>query len=276
MVPPSLTPQRAVIRQHQVWLGEARVAVVHRITPGRARPHGWLRDCEAKQAGPAGREAPVNHVALDSDVLLWFMAGLTLLLLVVIVAVLRAPAETAGSPQPPEPARLPPPLLAPAPLAGWPLPVALVGAAARPGCPDSRPRHAGAAKPGLIAVGWPQASDGPPWGPAPLPPGLPGTLVPPPRALADHGPGKASAYPTRQPDPSRLPHAGGRSCPAEMTSPEPGLLRSAPTGRRHARPGGRPGAHRRGSRRGAHRADPSIGHARGSAGRAGRHRAGAH
>jgi hypothetical protein len=191
----------------------------------------------------------VNHVALDSEFLFWLMAGLTLLLLMFIVAILRTPSEPARSPQPPVPARPAPPRPPPAPLAGWPLPVPLAGEAARPGRPGYRPRHAGAPEPDPATSGRSRASGGPPWGPAPLPPGPPGSYVLPPLPLPDQGPRKARAHPAGQPEPSQLRHASGRFPP---------------------------GAHRHESRLGAHRADTSIDHARRSAGRAGRHRAGAH
>jgi len=213
----------------------------------------------------------MDPVTLDSEALFWFMAGLTLLLLTFVVAVVRTHPGTPGSPRPPGPAG---PALPP--LVRCPPAAALAREAVHPGCTGYRPQHDGAPEPELMAAGRLQMSGGPPWEPAPKPPGVVGSHARPSHALPGQMPGKAVADGAPRPDPGLVLHAGGRPGPADMTGPAPGYLRSAPIARGRALPGGRAGAHRRASRGGAHRAETTTARARRSASPTGRHRAAAH
>jgi hypothetical protein len=164
----------------------------------------------------------VSHAAVYSEVLFGFLVVLTLLLTLIGVVV-RTPPGTVGPRQPAELSSPPPPQ------------------------PVRGPQHAGAPKPELVAAGRLQVPGGPPWGPAPKPPG---------------------------PRPS--PFAKSTSCAAGMNGPDPGRRRSAQVTAVSTASGVRAGAHRRVRRQGAHRAGIGTGHARSAAGRTGRHRAGVH
>ena len=168
----------------------------------------------------------MSHAAVDSEVLFWFVVALTALLGMLISVVVRTPPGTVGSPQPPGPSPAAPP--SPGPVR-WPQ-------AAGPARAGYRPRHAGGMRPELMVTGRRQVSAGPPWSPAPRPPGLAGRDTVPWLEVPGLVPGKASAY---------------REIP-----PRP--------------------AHRRAPRHGAHRVGPSAGQGRSSVGGTGRHRAGVH
>jgi hypothetical protein len=187
----------------------------------------------------------VSHAAVYSEVLFWFVVVLTLLLLMMLIGVVvRPPPGTVGRGQPLELNPRPPPQPR---LVGWPQAAGPADAAMRSARAGYRPSHAGALKPELVAAGRLQLSSGPPWGPAPKPP---------------------------EPRPSL--YAKSASCVAGMTGPDRDRLRPAQITAASTVSGVRAGAHRRVRRQGAHRAGISTGHARGSAGRAGRHRAGVH
>lgn len=212
--------------------------------------------CEAEQAGPAGQEAPVSHAAVYSEVLFWFLVALTLLLVIFIGVVVRTPPGAADSPQPPE-SSAPEPRPPPRPLfVRWPEAAVSAGAGERSARAGYRPRHAGAMKPELMVAGGRQVPGGPPWEPAPKPPGLAARSTVPWLAVPGQVPGKAGACRELPPGPGPAGHAGSMSCAADRT--------------------GRAGAHRRARHHGAHRAGSSTGRERRSAGRAGRHRAGVH
>jgi len=189
--------------------------------------------CEAQQAGPVGQEAPVSHTAVDSEVLFWFVVALTVLLGMLISVVVRTPPRTVGSPQPPGPSPPAPPQ--PGPVS-WPQAAGLAGAPARPVHVGYRPRHAGGMRPDLMVTGRQQVSAGPPWGPAPWPPGLADRDTVPWLGVPGLVPGKAVAYRELPPGPAR----------------------------------------RRAPRHGAHRAGMSTVQGRSSVGGTGRHRAGVH
>ena len=190
----------------------------------------------------------MSHAAVDSEVLLWFMAALTVLLVTFIGVVIKTPPRTADSPQPPELSSAVPPRPG---LAGRPQATGLAGAAVRSGRAGYRPRHAEGIRPELMVTGRRQMSGRPPWGPAPRPPGLADRDTVPWRAVPGPVPRYASAYRTLPPGTGLSP----RAC-----SPA----------------GARGGAHRQAPRHGAHRAGIGAGQVRGSAGRTGRHRAGGH
>jgi hypothetical protein len=175
----------------------------------------------------------VSHAARDSEVLFWFVLALTVLLGTLISAVVRTPPETVSSPQPPGPSPPAPPRPEPD---TWPQAAGLAGAAVRPARAGYRPRHAGGMRPDRMVAGRLQVPAGPPWGPAPWPPGPAGRDTVPWLGAPGPVPGKASAY---------------RELP-----PRP--------------------AHRRAPRHGAHRAAMSTGQGRSSVGGTGRHRAGVH
>jgi hypothetical protein len=216
----------------------------------------------------------VSHAAVYSEVLSWFVVVLTLLLLMIFIGVVvRTPPRHAGSPQPPEHS---PPAPPPPPFVRRPQTAGLADAGARPARAGYRPRHAEALKRELMAVDRRQASGGPPWEPAPKPPGLADCGFVPWLAVTGQVPGKASACRQLPPRPGPSPHTGSTSCAADMTGPDPGRLRSAQIAAASTPSGGRAGAHRQAHRRGAHRADISTGRERRSAGRTGRHRAGVH
>jgi hypothetical protein len=103
---------------------------------------------------------------------------LTLLLILFIYAVITMPPEAAGSqeqpvldmpappmPAPPAPAPEPLPVRRPRTLASQPQP----GAFGQPGNGGYAARHATVAVPVITP---PKVSGGPPWGPAPKPPGV--------------------------------------------------------------------------------------------------------
>jgi len=198
----------------------------------------------------------VSHAAVYSEVLFWFVVVLTLLLVMFIGVVVRTPSGTADSPQPPEfSAPAPPP--PPRPLSvRWPEAVVSAGAGERSAHAGYRPRHAGALKPELMVAGRLQVPGGPPWEPAPKPPGLAARSTVPWLAVPGQVPRKAGACRELPPRLGPPPHAGSMSWAADMT--------------------GRAGAHRQARRRGAHRAGVSTGRERRSAGQTGRHRAGVH
>jgi hypothetical protein len=192
----------------------------------------------------------VSHAAVYSEVLFGFVVVLTLLLVMFIGVVVRTPPGAAESPQPPE-FRAPAPRPPPRPLfVRWPEAAVSAGAGGRSARAGYRPRHAGALKPELMVVG------GPPWEPAPKPPGLAVRSTVPWLAVPGQVPWKAGACRELPPGPGPAAHAGSMSCAADMT--------------------GRAGAHRQARHHGAHRAGISTGRERRSAGRAGRHRAGVH
>ena len=198
----------------------------------------------------------MSHAAVYSEVLFWFVVVLTLLLVVFIGVVVRTPSGAADSTQPPESsAPAPPPR--PRPLfVRWPGAVVSAGAGGRSAHAGYRPRHAGALKPELMVAGRLQVPGGPPWEPAPKPPGLAARTSVPWLAVPGQVPRKAGACRELPPDPGPAPHAGSASWAADMT--------------------GRAGAHRQARRHGAHRAGISTGRERRFAGRTGRHRAGVH
>ena len=175
----------------------------------------------------------MSHTAVDSEVLFWFVVALTVLLGMLISVVVRTPPRTVGSPQPPGPS--PPAPSQPGPVR-WPQAAGLADAAVRPARAGYRPRHAGGMRADLMVAGRRQVPAGPPWGPAPWPPGLADRDTVPWLEVPGLVPGKASAY---------------RELP-----PRP--------------------AHRRAPRHGAHRVAVSAGQGRSSVGGAGRHRAGVH
>jgi hypothetical protein len=215
----------------------------------------------------------VSHAAVYSEVLPWFVVVLTLLLVMFIGVVVRTPTGTVGSPQPPE---LSPPAPPPPPFVRRPQAAGLADAEAPSARAGYRPRHAGALKPELMAAGRRQVSGGPPWEPAPKPPGLSDRGFVPWLAVTGQVPGKASARRQLPTGPGPSPHAGSTSCAADMTGPDPGRLRSAQIAAAGTPSGGRAGAHRQAHRHGAHRAGISTARERRSAGRTGRHRAGVH
>jgi hypothetical protein len=197
----------------------------------------------------------VSHAAVYSEVWFSFVVVLTLLLVIFIGVVVRTPSGTAGSPQPPEfSAPAPPP--PPRPLSvRWPEAVVSAGAGGDPRV-GYRPRHAVALKPELMVAGRLRVPGGPPWDPAPKPPGLAARSTVPWLAVPGQVPRKAGACRGLPPGPGPAPHSGSMSWAADMTD--------------------RAGAHRQARRHGAHRAGISTGREHRSAGRAGRHRAGVH
>jgi hypothetical protein len=198
----------------------------------------------------------VSHAAVYSEVLFWFVVVLTLLLVVFISVVVRTPSGTAGSPQPPGfSAPVPPPPSRPL-FVRWPEAVVSAGAGGRSARAGYRPRHAGALKPELVVAGRLQVPGGPPWDPAPKPPGLAARSTVPWLAVPGQVSRKAGACRELPPGPGPAQPAGSMSWAADMT--------------------GRAGAHRQTGRHGAHRAGSSVGRERRSAGRTGRHRAGVH
>lgn len=217
----------------------------------------------------------MSYAAVDGQVLFWFVVALTLLLLVFIGAVVWTHPGAVGSPQSHE-LDLPPPR----PPSDLPLPVrrppavVLAGAAARSVYAGHGPGRAGATASELTAVRRPYTVGGPPWSPAPEPPGLAGWDAAQPFAVPGQVPGKPGMYRVSQPDASLLPRTAGTFHMAGRTSLDPNSLRSTRIVQGRVASGSRTGAHRRESRGGAHRAGTSSGRAAGSAGRAGRHRAG--
>lgn len=178
----------------------------------------------------------MSHAAVYTELSFWFVVGLTLLLVTFVGVVVRTPHGTVGSPQPSElnhPAPLPPAPLLPE----WAQALRLAGTTVTSAGAIPRPRQARAPEPELMVVG------GPPWDPAPKPPGLPGSGIAHWLALS-----------AQVPDPRRPAAIAAARIPS----------------------GVRAGAHRQAPRHSAHRATPSSGQARRSAGRTGRHRAGTH
>jgi hypothetical protein len=198
----------------------------------------------------------VSHAAVYSEVLFWFVVVLTLLLVMFIGVVVRTPPGTADSPQPPELSAPVPPPPPRAPFVRWPEAAVSAGAGGRSARAGYRPRHAGAVKPELMVAGRLQVPGGPPWEPAPKPPGLAARSTAPWLAAPGQVPRKAGACRELPPGPGPAPHARSMFWAADMT--------------------GRAGAHRQAHRHGAHRAGISTGRERRSAGRTGRHRAGVH
>jgi hypothetical protein len=198
----------------------------------------------------------VSHPAVYSEVLFWFVVVLTLLLVMFIGVVVRTHPGTADSPQPPELSAPVPPPPPRALFVRWPEAAVSAGAGGRSARAGYRPRHAGAVKPELMVAGRLQVPGGPPWEPAPKPPGLAARSTAPWLAAPGQVPRKAGACRELPPGPGPAPHAGSMFWAADMT--------------------GRAGAHRQAHRHGAHRAGISTGRERRSAGRTGRHRAGVH
>jgi hypothetical protein len=184
----------------------------------------------------------VSHATVHSEILFWFVVVLTLLLLTLIGVAVRTPRGTVGTRQPVELTPPPPPR-----PVRWPQAAGFADAARQPARAGYQPWHAGALRPELVTAGRLPVSSGPPWGPAPKPPG---------------------------PRPS--PYARSTSCAAGMTGLDPGRRWSARVTAGSTSSGVRAGAHRRTRHQGAHRAGIGTGHARNSVGRTGRHRAGVH
>jgi hypothetical protein len=218
----------------------------------------------------------MSYADVYSEVLFWFVVVLTLLLVMFIGVVVRTCAGADGSAPPPEfspPAPSPPsrPLLVRHLLAAG-----LVDAAMRPARAGYRPRHAGAVEPELMVAGRLQVSGGPPWSPAPKPPGLADYGTMPWLALPGPVPGNGSVSRAIPPGPRPSPYSRSTFCATDMTGPGPGHLSSAQIAAASAASGIRAGAHRRVRHQGAHRAGISTSRARGPAGRIGRHRATVH
>jgi hypothetical protein len=114
----------------------------------------------------------MSHATLADDGLLGFVVLLTLLLMTFLYAVIRAPLEPEDSPEPPviKTLVLSPPAPPALPARSRPQAAALpAGPAGQYGDASYAARHATA----VVAVIRPPAvSGGPPWGPAPKPPGL--------------------------------------------------------------------------------------------------------
>jgi hypothetical protein len=170
----------------------------------------------------------MTHVALTNTALFVFLVFMTALLVTFVGAVIAAP------PVPPAPAREAPALTvealarpAPHPPAPPPLPRRRPLATAPAADTASWPaevdavRPNGAAMPAYVRVDWLQVSGGPPWGPAPKPPG------PDPWAAEDFSP-------ARQPWPGQRSASSNRGQPTS-NEPRPGT-RAVPDARtRHAR-----------------------------------------
>ena len=112
----------------------------------------------------------MSHAALVNVVLFWCVVGLTLLLAMFLYAVIAMPHEDAVPTEPPvlkTPA--PPP---PSPVKRPPATVLPAGSVGQRGGAGYAPRHADALEPEQKVVQRPEVSGGPPWGPAPKPPGL--------------------------------------------------------------------------------------------------------
>jgi hypothetical protein len=105
----------------------------------------------------------MSHAALVNDVLFSFVVFLTLLLVMFIYAVIRMPPELADSPEPP---MLTPPAPPALPVRPPPRPATLPGQSGKAGYTA---RHTTAAAP---VIDPPKVSGGPPWEPAPEPPGV--------------------------------------------------------------------------------------------------------
>src|SRR5205807_117286 len=120
-----------------------------------------------------------------------------------------------------------------------------------------RPRHAGAVEPELMVAGRLQVSGGPPWSPAPKPPGLADYGTMPWLALPGQVPGNGSVSRAIPPGPRPSPYSRSTFCATDMTGPGPGHLSSAQIAAPSAASGIRAGAHRRVRRRGPPRAGPA-------------------
>ena len=175
----------------------------------------------------------MSHTAVNSEVLFWFVVALTVLLGMLISVVVKMPPESVGSPQPPGPSPPAPPELGPV---SWPQAAGLAGTPARLAHFGYRPRHAGSMRADLMVAGGRQVPAGPPWAPAPWPPGVSDRDTVPWLEVPGLVPWKASAYRELPPGP----------------------------------------AHRRTPRHGAHRAGMSTGQGHSPYGGTGRHRAGVH
>ena|SRR5215510_5230103 len=103
----------------------------------------------------------MSHAALVNAGLLYIVVVQPLLLVVFVRAVIRAPSEPADSPSHPEPEQPAPQVAAPPP----PEPTRL------PARPAGRPGDAVGSSGETGYVGRHATRGGPPWGPAPKPPG---------------------------------------------------------------------------------------------------------
>lgn len=230
----------------------------------------------------------MSHAAVDGQLLFWFVVTLTLLLLV-LVSVMVWTHPGAADPSQSRELDLPAPLPRPDSLPPVRRPPAVVpaGAAVRAANAGHRPSRIGSPDPAPAAVCLRPVVGGPPWSPAPRPPGL--VCLDARQPFAGFGQGRPRepvAYRALQPNISLLPHTRSTFHPAGRISPDPNHRRSARIVPGRAASGGRAGAHRRVSRRGAHpagvhrrvsrrgahRAGRVSGRAAGSAVRAGRHR----
>jgi hypothetical protein len=126
----------------------------------------------------------MSHSAMVNDGVSTFVVLLTLLLVMFLYAVSQMPPGSADSPDPPAPAppararRAQPPATAVAGVASAPGTTAPESAAKVPAGMSGHSRHAGYAArhavapvPGPNVIHPPQVSGGPPWEPAPRPPG---------------------------------------------------------------------------------------------------------
>ena len=167
----------------------------------------------------------MTHAALTNAALLVFLAFMTLLLASFVGTVIAA------SPPPPAPAREAPALTvealprpaarpsAPPPPLPRRRPLATASAAGTASWPAEMDAVMpnGAAMPAYARVDWLQVSGGPPWGPAPKPPG------PDPWAAEDFSPGR-QLWPSQRPaspigaePPSSEPPPGTRALPDDQT-----------------------------------------------------------
>lgn len=134
----------------------------------------------------------MSGAALTNDGLLGLILLMTALLMLFLFEIVRLPPQLArpteqpvlNLPEPPPPAPPAPPVPPPALPSRRPRTHAAVNGASRAGLagltgnPAPAPRHAAGAPPVIIR---PKVSGGPPWGPAPKPPGLdetPGRILP--------------------------------------------------------------------------------------------------
>ena len=107
----------------------------------------------------------MSHAAL----VFWCVAGLTLLLVMFLFAVIAMPPEDAVPTEPPALKTPPPP---PSPVRRPPATVLPAGSVGQLGGAGYAPRHGDALEPEQKVVHRPEVSGGPPWEPAPKPPGL--------------------------------------------------------------------------------------------------------
>jgi hypothetical protein len=118
----------------------------------------------------------MTHEALTNPALFFFLAGMTLLLVMFLGAVIVAPPASPGSPAPQVlEVHAMPVVQAPAPPAPLPrrrqLATAPTAGAAGWSADADTASDAGAPMPAYDRVLRPKVSGGPPWGPAPKPPG---------------------------------------------------------------------------------------------------------